>query len=163
MAREFKTGKSNRTTYKYFIYKKVVAEITPDNEEEEMLIAHLHEMDDDEFDANRREKYHFPLSLEAYNEKLVDGDSTNRYLADSTYDPYEIMLKAFDEEERVKKVAKIREVFNSLTPDQQELATKIFIEKRTRVDVAAEEGVSETAIRKRLATIRKKFEKEFKN
>ena len=164
MVRKNVTSKKNRITYKYYdVFGKVVDEVCPVDEETEVLIADLHQLDIDEFNAERREKYHFPISLEGYNERLFDGESTNRFLSDSTYDPYEMMLKAFDEEERMKKVAKIREVFDALTPEQQELATKVFIEKRTRVEVAAEEGVSQTAIRKRLATIRKKFEKEFKN
>lgn len=163
MVRKNVTGKKNRLTYKYYdVFGKVVDEICPVDEETEVLIADLHQRDIDEFNADRREKYHFPISLEGYNEKLVDGESTNRYLGDNTYNPYQVMLDAFEQEERMQKVAKIREVFNSLTAEQQELATKVFIEGRARVDVAAEEGVSETAIRKRLATIRKKFEKEFK-
>ena len=164
MVRKNVTGKKNRLTYKYYdVFGKVVDEICPVDEETEMLIADLHKYDIDEFNADCREKYNLPISLEGYNNQLEGGESMNRYLGDDTYNPYQLMLDAFDEEERMKKVAKIREVFNGLTPEQQELATKIFIEKRTRVDVAAEEGVSETAIRKRLATIRKKFEKEFKN
>jgi DNA-directed RNA polymerase specialized sigma24 family protein len=163
MVRKNVTNKKKRLTYKYYdAFGKVVEEIRPVDEETELLIADLHQCDIDEFNAGRRENYHIPISLDEYNEKLVGGESVNRYLGDDTYNPYQIILDAFDEEDRMKKVSKVRAVFASLTAEQQELVTKVFIEKRTRVDVAAEEGVSETAIRKRLATIRKKFEKEFK-
>lgn len=54
-------------------------------------------------------------------------------------------------------------MFTSLKSEQQDLSNNIFIEGHTCVSVAEEEGVSETAIRKRLATIRKFFEKGFKD
>lgn len=162
MAREFKTGKNNRTTYKYYIENKVVAEVTPDNEETEILIAHLHQLDDEEFDANRREKYKAPRSLDSYASLDDDAESRNHFLADNTYNPSVVLMKKFEEEERAERVAKIRELFENLDPKLKDIVTKVHIEKRTRVDVAAEMGVSEAMIRKYLVKVRDIFEKEFK-
>ncbi|MEF3401882.1 hypothetical protein V4R14_13890 [Listeria monocytogenes] len=163
MVRKNVTSKKNRITYKYYdVFNKVVDEITPVNEETEMWIADLHQKDIDDFNADRREKYHFPFSLEGYNEKLFDGESTNRYLGDNTYNPYQVMLDAFEQEERMQKVVKIRQVFEELDPKLKEIATKVYIENRTRVDVAAEVGISESMVRKHLAKVRKIFEENFK-
>ncbi|WP_270318033.1 hypothetical protein [Lactococcus petauri] len=73
------------------------------------------------------------------------------------------MIREVDEAKSMEKDAKIRQVFASLKLEHQDLSNKIFVEDRTRVSVAEEEVISETAICKRLATIRKIFEKEFKN
>lgn len=71
--------------------------------------------------------------------------------------PLEILIREVDKAEPMEKDVKINQVFTSLKPEQQDLSNNIFIEGHTCVSVAEEEGVSETAIRKRLATIRKFF------
>lgn len=162
MVRQFKTGKKNRTTYKYYIDNKVVAEITPNDEKTKLEIAFLHQKDDEEVDANRREKYKAPYRLDGFYSIDDDAEDINPYFADNTYNPHKIMLDAFEQEERIAKSSKIREVFDSLDPKLKSIATKVYIENRTRVDVAKEEGVSEAMIRKHLSKVRDIFEKEFK-
>lgn len=164
MAKKFKTSKKKRMSYKYFDDKgKVIAEVQPTDKETEILINTLHGWDDDEFDANRREEYHVPVHFDGYQSlESEDASALNPFLADNTYNPNEVMLQALEQEEREAKDAKIREIFEGLEPKLKDIVTKVHIEGRTRVDVAAEYGVSETMIRKYLARVKKIFEKEFK-
>jgi len=48
-----------------------------------------------------------------------------------------------------------------LLPQQKELFKKVYLDKRTNTDIAAEEGVTETAIRNRLKKIQEKLKKYF--
>lgn len=164
MAKKFKTSKKKRTTYKYFDDKgKMITEIQPTNGETEVLINTLHGWDDAEVDAGRREEYHVPVRFDGYQSlEGEDASALNPFLADNTYNPSEVMLKDFEQEERVAKDAKIRELFDGLEPKLKDIVTKVHIEGRTRVDVATEYGISETMIRKYLARVKKIFEKEFK-
>ncbi len=164
MAKKFKTSKKKRMTYKYFNDKgKVITEIQPSDGETEVLINTLHEWDDAEVDANRREEYHVPVHFDGYQSlEGEDAAALNPFLADNTNNPCEVMLNAFEQEERAAKDEKIREIFDGLEPKLKDIATKVHIEGRTRVDVAAEYGISETMIRKYLARVKKIFEKEFK-
>lgn len=164
MAKKFKTSKKKRMTYKYFNDKgKVITEIQPTDGETEVLINTLHEWDDAEVDADRREDYHVPVHFDGYQSlEGEDAAALNPYLADNTYNPYEVMLNAIEQEERAAKGAKIREVFGGLEPKLKDIATKVYIEGRTRVDVASEYGISETMVRKYLTRVKKIFEKEFK-
>ena len=164
MAKKFKTSKKKRMTYKYFDDKgKVIAEIQPTDGETEVLITTLHGWDDAEVDADRREEYHVPVRFDGYQSlEGEDASALNPFLADNTYNPSEVMLNALEQEERVAKDAKIREVFDGLELKIKDIATKVHVEGRTRVDVAAEYGISETMVRKYLARVKKIFEKEFK-
>jgi DNA-directed RNA polymerase specialized sigma24 family protein len=150
MAKKFKTSKKKRMTYKYFDNKgKVITEIQPTDGETEILINTLHAWDDAEVDAERREDYHVPVHFDGY-QSLEGEDATalNPFLADNTYNPSEVMLKALEQEEHKAQDAKIREVLEGLEPKLKDIATKVHIEGRTRVDVAAEYGISETMVRK---------------
>ena len=164
MAKKFKTSKKKRMTYKYFDDKgKVIAEIQPTDGETEVLITTLHGWDDAEVDADRREEYHVPVRFDGYQSlEGEDASALNAFLADNTYNTSRVMLNALEQEERVAKDAKIREVFDGLEPKIKDIATKVHVEGRTRVDVAAEYGISETMVRKYLARVKKIFEKEFK-
>lgn len=71
------------------------------------------------------------------------------------------MIREVDEAKSMEKDAKIRQVFASLKLEHQDLANKIFVEGRTRVSVAEEEVISETAICKRLATIRGTYAQQY--
>lgn len=89
MARNFKTPKKARTTYKvYDAYDRVVAEFIPGQDGvTEVLIQQLHAADDDEFDANRREAYHIPVHYMAYTSgDAEEAEDRNSYLADEAAD-----------------------------------------------------------------------------
>lgn len=61
--------------------------------------------------------------------------------------------------ERGEEIAAVRRAWLKLLPQQQELLKKIYIDERTIVDVAREEGVTEAAIRDRLNRIYQKLKK----
>lgn len=71
---------------------------------------------------------------------------------DSTYD-LEIKVEEAESEDEVHMAVK------TLLPDQQELIDKVFYRNIKLVDIAAQEGVSEAAIRNRLKKIYKKLKK----
>jgi len=163
MVRKFKTSKKSRMSYKYYTANGKVIEFIPKSKDESTVVKIMHEWDDAQIDAGRREDYHVPVHFDGYlSLEGEDAAALNPFLADNTYNPSEVMLKALEQEERADKDAKIREVFDGLEPKLKDIATKIHIEGRTRVDVAAEYGISETMVRKYLARVKKIFEKEFK-
>ena len=61
--RNYKRSKANRATYRYYgIEGKLRCELVPGQDGvTEVLIRQLHAVDDDEFDASRREAYHIPV------------------------------------------------------------------------------------------------------
>lgn len=71
---------------------------------------------------------------------------------DSSYD-LEIKVEEAESEDEVHMAVK------TLLPDQQELIDKVFYRNIKLVDIAAQEGVSEAAIRNRLKKIYKKLKK----
>ncbi|MFR9201476.1 MAG: hypothetical protein ACLVML_11950 [Candidatus Gastranaerophilaceae bacterium] len=94
--RQFKTSKKNRTNYTYYYADGTKFTLTPgENGITEADIAMLHESDDTEFNAQRRENYHAPVHYQAY----TDGDSNNAddrndYLADTSADPEKSLIEA---------------------------------------------------------------------
>lgn len=156
MARKYKTPLSARTTYKvYDAYDHVIAEFIPERDGvTEVLIQQLHAADDDEYDANRREAYHAPVHYMAYT--VGDAEETedrNSYLADEAADPSIIFEKATSQE---KFKREFHERWNRLTREQQQLVLR-KANGETNVAIAAEQGVSETAVRKQLKRIQKHF------
>jgi len=56
---------------------------------------------------------------------------------------------------------KLAVAMESLLPQQLELFKKVYVDKRSNTDIAAEEGVTEAAIRNRLKKIHEKLRKHF--
>lgn len=144
-----------RSTYIYYGADGTKYELKPGVDGvTEMHIALLHQEDDDEFNSQRREDYHVPVHYQAYEDG--DGDSAddrNDYLADNNGNPETTFIGAM---EKAEKDSRFKAVWDSLLPQQEELALK-KLAGRTNVDIAAEEGVSEAAIRNRLRKIQEKF------
>lgn len=155
--RQFKTSKKNRTNYTYYYADGTKFMLTPgENGITEADIAMLHESDDTEFNAQRRENYHAPVHYQAY----TDGDSNNAddrndYLADTSADPEKSLIEVLI---RAEHSTAFKKIWDELLPQQRDLIQK-KLQGRSNVDIAAEEGVTEAAIRNRLAKIQKKFEK----
>ena len=84
--RQYKTSKKNRATYTYYSAagKKLMELIPGENGITEADIAMLHEQDDLEYNAQRREDYHVPVH---YDSCIVSdgqgGADRNPYLADT--------------------------------------------------------------------------------
>ncbi|MEA4987796.1 MAG: sigma-70 family RNA polymerase sigma factor [Anaerovorax sp.] len=161
--RKFKTAEDNRTNYIYYFDDGSKCVITPgENGENTTIISQLHAMDDAEVDADRREDYHCPVHYESYHDgDGDDADDRNPYLEDETYNPLQQILTSIAEEERSTRMVKLKVALSELTDKQKDTVVKKFYRGMTNVDIAAEEGVSEAAIRNRLtkiyATLKKKI------
>ena len=105
----------------------------------EVLIQQLHAADDEEFNANRRD--------------AKEAEDRNSYLADEAADPSIILEKAIS---RAKFKRKFHERWSRLTKEQQQVVLR-KVNGETNVAIAAEQGVSEAAIRKQLKRIQKHF------
>ncbi|MDD3307314.1 MAG: sigma factor-like helix-turn-helix DNA-binding protein [Acetobacterium sp.] len=160
--RKFRTPKKNRTSYTYYSVDGSKIKIMPDEEGvSNTVIAALHRFDDQEFDAQRRENYHAPVHLEAYP-MASDEDATDRnpYLIDPAPNPMACLIASLDADAYEDRLARLRSATDTLQPQQKALIKKVFDEGRTYVDIAAEEGVSEAAIRNRLKKIFTKLRKK---
>lgn len=153
--RKFKTAEDNRTNYIYYFDDGSKCVITPgENEENTTFIATLHAMDDDQVDADRREEYHCPVHYQAYSDgEGEDADDRNPYLADADADPLEQMLVSIREQEHSDKLDRLKAALTTLTDLQKDTIYKKFYCGMSNVGIAAEEGVSEAAIRNRLKKI----------
>lgn len=154
--RNYKTSKANRATYRYYdIEGKLRCELAPGQDGvTEVLIQQLHATDDDEFDANRREAYHVPVHYMAYTTSdAEEAEDRNLYLADESADPSIIFEKAIS---RAEFKREFHERWKHLTKEQQRLVIR-KANGETNVAIAAEQGVSEAAIRKQLKRIQKHF------
>jgi len=163
MKREFKTSKKNRTNYIYYTAEGTKFAICPgENGVTEADIELLHSMDDVEVDEQRRNDYHALIHFDAYrdegNEEASDRD---KRLADYSTNPEIAYLDSEDKQEHQTTLQKFSEAMEFLLPQQKELFKKVYVDKRSNTDIAAEEGVTEAAIRNRLKKMREKLKKYF--
>lgn len=165
--RKFKTAEKNRVNYVYHTAEGEKIILTPEEVGGEW-IAHLHEEDDWMLDAERREEYRIQLRFSGQEDWLqrnrnnpvsskTKGNPRISDLAvgDKSYmnNPLDELLKNVDAATYENKVKQVKEAIKTLQPQQQELIRKKFYDNRTNVDIAAEEGVTEAAIRNRLKKI----------
>lgn len=153
--RKFKAAEENRTNYIYYFNDGSKCVITPGEDgENTTIIAQLHAMDDEQVDADRREEYHCPVHYLAYSDgEGEDADDRNPYLCNTAADPLEQMLVSINEQEHSEKVDRLKAALTTLTDLQRDTIHKKFYHNMSNVDIAAEEGVSEAAIRNRLKKI----------
>ena len=74
----------------------------------------------------------------------------------------ELFASAEDTERAVEHredMARLYSAMEALSPSQRELVKKVYFEERKIMDIAAEEGVSEAAIRNRLKKIYSRLKK----
>lgn len=162
MQRHDKTSERKRTTYVYYGAdgKKLMELIPGENGVTEALIDELHAMDDAEVNEQRRYEYRIAEHLDAYRDgDGLDTADRNKRLADNRLNPEEVLIAGEEAETYAGMLARLSEAMNCLEPRQRELFKKKYVDKRANTDIAAEEGVSETAIRKRLCVINEKIQK----
>lgn len=151
--RKFKTAEKNRTNYVYYTAEDKKIVLTPDDVDSDW-IAFLHGEDDEAVDADRREDYHIPVHYDAYSDgEGDDAADRNAYMEDDAPDPFESLIQSMDAAEHEDKLKRLKAAIQTLQPQQIALIQKVFYENRTNVDIAAEEGVTEAAIRNRLKKI----------
>ena len=154
--RQYKTGRKNRATYIYYSAdgKKLMELVPGENGVTEADIAMLHEQDDLEYNAQRREDYHAPVHYDSYTvSDGQDGTDRNSYLTDTDSSPEDLILGALDASDRK---AAIRVLWDALLPQQRELVLK-KLRGMSNTDIAAAEGVTEAAVRNRLKKVQERF------
>ncbi|RBR30068.1 RNA polymerase sigma factor [Enterococcus cecorum] len=161
MKRAYKTSKKKRTNYIYYTAEGTKIVITPGEDGvTEADIELLHTMDDDEVDEQRRYDYRVTTHLDAYHDGEEEAaNDRNKYLSDDTTNPEHLMLQAENEAQYQDMLDKLTKAMESLLPQQKELYKKVYLEKRSNTDIAAEEGVTEAAIRGRLKKLQEKLRK----
>lgn len=162
MSKKYKTGRANRTSYIYYTSDGSKITLTPgESNVTEADIELLHAMDDNEVDEQRRFAYHtIHLNTGCGDENWEMGDHDNR-LSDSSFDPENILLEKEDERDYQSQLKNLRKAMNSLQPRQFALFRKVYVERRTNTEIAAEEGVTEAAIRNRIKKMHEKLRKFF--
>lgn len=161
MSRAYKTSQKKRTNYIYYTAEGAKIVITPGEDGvTEADIQLLHAMDDAEVDEQRRYNYRVTAHLDAYHDgEGEDASDRNKYLADDTVNPEQLMIQAEDEAEHQDMLDKLRMAMDCLLPQQKELFKKVYLEKRTNTEIAAEEGITEAAIRGRLKKLQERLRK----
>ena len=158
--RQYKTGRKNRATYIYYSAdgKKLMELVPGENGVTEADIAMLHEQDDLDYNAKRREDYHAPVHYDGYTvSDDQDGTDRNPYLTDTRSGPEDLILGNLNASDHK---AAIRVLWDALLPQQKELVLK-KLRGMSNTDIAAAEGVTEAAVRNRLKKIQDRF-KNFK-
>ena len=154
----FRTRKDQRTTYVYYdVCGRKVAELRPGEEGvTEALIAGLHSEDDAFHNLLKRDYYHGLLHIEQFDNDGEEYSADKQAcLSDESANPETILIETLEAAERSDAFGAI---WDNLTDKQRELIKKKS-RGRTNVDIAAEEGCTEAAIRNRLFKIQKHFEK----
>lgn len=112
------------------------------------FIELLHEMDREGINAERREKRKAPKYIEDVFGEDSNSDKNN-LLRDSRYDPAEMLHAMVDAGEHERQLVKLHEAMKALSEKQRETIKKLFFEGKSLVEIAVEDGVSETAVRQR--------------
>jgi len=153
---KFRTKKNERPVYIYRdAFGKKVVELHPgENGVTNTLISILHGEDDAVHNANKRDSYHGLLHYERINTDGEEGSNDRQVdLSDSSSNPENVFINALEAAERAGSFNAIWEL---LTDGQRGLIMKKLF-RRSNVDIAKDEGVTEAAIRNRLCKIQKKF------
>ena len=161
MSRVYKTSQKKRTNYIYYTAEGTKIVITPGEDGvTEADIELLHTMDDEEVDEQRRYDYRVTTHLDAYHDGEEEAaNDRNKYLADDTGNPEHLIVEAENEAEHKDMLDKLRKAMECLLPQQKDLFKKVYLERRSNTDIAAEEGVTEAAIRNRLKKLHERLRK----
>lgn len=117
---------------------KIPGEVTEVDDEFGQYIAGMDEAD---FNLNRKE-----TRRHTYMSEL---EEKGRYIPDDS-DPLDDVLKA-------ERIRELMAAIEKLQPQQRELLIRVYWNKELQKDIAAEEGVSEMAISRRMKRIIKKL------
>ena len=178
--RKFKTAERNRVNYVYFTAegKRIVIEpgmIGSDNAPvTEDYITLLHEADDADVNAERRYHTHVtanfaddgdwiqrPSNLPLTKDKDTGDHRVPRmdssYLSGKSHavNPLDAVLESIEEEEHTETIERLKSALSTLTDAQKDTVVKKFWLGETNVQIAREQGITETAVRKHLKGIYK--------
>lgn len=123
-------------------YEFVTGEIS-EVEVDERLGGMLLDLDRQQYNNDQKEtRRHFSLNgLDYEGDLFASAEDTER------------------EAEHREDMARLYSAMEALFPSQRELMKKVYFEERKIMDIAAEEGVSEAAIRNRLKKIYSRLKK----
>ncbi|WP_340083795.1 sigma-70 family RNA polymerase sigma factor [Siminovitchia sp. FSL H7-0308] len=158
LEKKYITNQNKRGVYIYSGANQPPITITPgENGVTEVDIKIIHEMDDEETRAWNR-------YIEKTNHYIDDfvGDSQaehNKVLADWDANPINEIVEMENYQEKQELINELSDAMRHLTEKQLSTIQKKFFENRTNVDIAAEEGVTEAAIRNRLTKIYRRLKK----
>lgn len=163
MTRQFKTSRKNRTQYIYYTAEGEKIVITPgENGVTEADIELLHTFDDTEVNEQRRYDYRIAEHLDSSSIGLgEEASDRNKLLTDNRTNPEAVLVSQEEDAAYEETLFRLSEAMNSLQPQQRALFEKKYISKRSNTDIAAEENVTEAAIRNRLKKIHEKLRKFF--
>ncbi len=147
--KKYKTSQKKRNEYIYeFANGKRTIIRLGENGVTEIDIQLNHSFDDEEVRAWNRDVYKTNHYIEDF-ESIVEPDC-NSILFDAHSDPLNVLLEAESEEKTNEIKGALHAQMKSLTDKQLIVVQKSFFENKTNVEIAKEENVSETAVRKRL-------------
>lgn len=153
MARSQKTGKNNRETYIYYGVDgkgtEIISGVDGVTDEDIHL---LHEMDDLEFNNNRRHETG-QLRFDTVNSH---ADGENQTEISEPADPRGSQLEQII---HLENISRILASLYQLQTQQLDLIIDVYYRGRKIVDIAREQGVSHVAILDRLKRIHRKIEK----
>ena len=162
---KFRTPKNARTSYIYRDAYGRKTEITPDMESLDGqtvtadLIVLLHDDDDADHNAAKRDAYHglTHYEQESQDEGKTLGDKQTE-LEDYSYDPETVFFGDLDANDRS---AAIKAEWDKLTDKQRRIVAK-KMQGLTNVQIGKEENTTEAAVRGCLERVQKRFEKFLK-
>src|SRR5699024_4747556 len=161
MTKKYKTSQKSRESYIYYSGGKKIATIVPgENGVTEVDIEILHSGDDRAVDEGRRYDYRIACNLESYVDENGESNAEhNKLISDRDANPFNKPLDMDNGEEKQKLIEQLHEAMEQLTDKQLRTIQKKFYEQKTNVEIAAEEDVTEAAIRNRLNKIYRRLEK----
>lgn len=118
---------------KYKFLDNTTSEVEVDDE----LGKHITEMDEADYNLNRKETRR--------HDYISELEENGHYIADDS-DPLDDVLKA----ERIKE---LMAAIEKLLPEQKELLIRVYWNNELQKNIAAEEGVSEMTISRRMKKI----------
>ncbi len=158
MSKKYKTSKKNRNNYIYYPAEGSKITIIPGEAGvTEADIELLHSWDDAEVDQQRRHDYH----IKKAGVQLEISDDGHRHNKNPMPVYTDILIDDENEASYQDRFLILTTAMESLLPQQLELFKKVYVNKRTNTDIAAEEGVTEAAIRNRLKKMHEKLRKFF--
>lgn len=161
LEKRYITNQRKRGVYIYRGDNQPPVTITPgENGVTEVDIEIVHKMDDEEIRAWNR----YIRKTNHYIDDFVSESASehNSLLVDKGSDPFEEIIEIEDSKEKQELIEQLYDAMQHLTEKQLRTIQKKFFENRTNVDIVAEEGVTEAAIRNRLTKIYRRLGKLIK-
>ncbi|WP_339011776.1 sigma factor-like helix-turn-helix DNA-binding protein [Lactococcus garvieae] len=158
--KNIRTKKSHRETYRYYFADGTTQLIEISDEVTAADIALLHQLDDEEVNAEHRKRYNVPSYLEDFSYDNENEQFSTHPLLVEDRTPLNLLSQYEKREQKEKKLRALKKALKKLTPNQRQTIEKIFYKGMNQFELAREEGTSRAAIFYRLNGAYKKLRKE---